>query len=471
MVSREEATEGLRGASGAVVLALLCAASFMAVLDTTIVSIALPSMRRGLGFTTASVQWVLNAYALAFGGLLLLAGRLADGFGRRRVFMIGLGVFGLTSIAGGSAVEPWMLVVARFCQGAGAAALAPTSLALITTSFAKGRSLNRALAAYSSMAGLGFVTGMLLGGILTEYLTWRWVLFVNAPIALAVLLGTAAVVRDDEPRSRGTADVPGALLVTCGIGALLYGLSEGQETGWTSRPTVWLTILGVSSLGAWIVVESRSPAPLVPLSILRSRSVGAANVIVMLTSTIGVAQLFILTLYFQDVLDHSPIETGLRFVPMTVASVAAAVLSGRMVTRLGAKTTTITGLVLLVSGGLLMMQLSVEGLSPELLTGMVIAESGFMMAAVPMNLSATSGVGEERRGLAGGLVNTSGQLGNAWGLGVIATVVAARASALGAETTATEALVSGFRYGIAAGLLFVSLALVVAVFWLRPTSA
>jgi EmrB/QacA subfamily drug resistance transporter len=444
-------------------LSVLCTASFMAVLDTTIVSIALPSMRRGLDLSTEGVQWVLNAYTLAFGGLLLLGGRLADLLGRRRLLMIGAGVFGLGSLAGGLAAEGWMLVAARFCQGVGAAALAPSSLALVTTHFDEGPARNRALGAYSAMVGLGFVAGMLLGGALTELLSWRWVLIVNVPIALAVVALAPAVVEESrDERAPRHIDVPGAIALTGGLALLILGLTKTADWGWAWQAVACMGA-GGAILCAWAAIELRSRSPLVPLSVFRIRGLAVANTVLMLKATIGISQLFILTLFFQDVRGNSPIETGALFIPMTVTSIIAALVSGRLVSRIGAKPTGVLGLVVLLSGIALMMQLSQDGALTLILGGMVVAEGGFMLAEVPMTLVASTSVAEDRRGVAGGVLNTSLQLGHAIGLAAVATVVTARAAAVGGSSPGPEALVSGFRYGLGVGAGIVCLALVVLV--------
>jgi EmrB/QacA subfamily drug resistance transporter len=455
---------------GGVVLVLLCAASFIAVLDTTIVSIALPSLRRDLDLSREAVQWVLNAYTLTFGGLLLLGGRVADLFGRRRVFMSGLAVFAVSSFAGGLAADGWMLIAARFSQGLGAAALAPTSLALVTTHFADGDERNRALGAYSAMAGLGFVTGMLLGGVLTELLSWRWVMFVNVPVALAVfVLAPAALSESREPDATRGVDVPGAVALPLGLGIVIYGLTKTNDWGW-APDTVGFIGVGVTLLCAWVVIELRSSVPLVPLNVFRIRGLFVANTVMMLKATVGISQLFILTLYFQDVLGKTPMQTGIIFIPMTATSIAAAVLGGRLVSRLGPKTTATLGLVLLLGGIVLMAQLSHDGALALVLTGMVVAEGGFMLAEVPMTLVASTSVEEARRGLAGGILNTSLQLGHAVGLGAIAAIVTARAASVSGSSTGSEALVSGFRYGLVGGAGFVCLALIVLIGFLPRTT-
>jgi EmrB/QacA subfamily drug resistance transporter len=445
-------------------LFLLCLASFMAVVDTTIVSIALPSMRRELGFTGADAGWILNGYALTFGGLVLLLGRAGDLYGRRRLFVAGLAVFAAASLVGGFAWEPWILVFARFLQGAGAAALVPASLSLLTAIFAEGEERNRAIGIYGAMAALGFVVGMVGGGVITEFLGWRWVLFVNVPVALVALVPTPAALpegrNESSPRSL---DLAGALTATSGLGLLIYAISEVPENGWTSIATLLLGALGTLFMAGFVIAERRSSAPLVPLGVLGKRAVVVPNAAIFLQSMVGIAWLYVLTLYLQEVLGRSALAAGLLFIPMTLASVVAAPLAGRLATRLGLRTTASWGLTLVAVGLLLMTPMSVGGGLTFVLLGMVIGEGGFMLSNVPLTIAGSGSAGEDGRGLAAGLLNTSMQLGSAWGLGVVATVVAGVSAALGGEAAGPEALVGGLRWGLYACVGFAVLALPVVL--------
>ena len=441
-------------------LFLLCLASFIAVVDTTIVSIALPSMRRELGFSSADAQWILNGYALAFGGLVLLLGRAGDLYGRRRLFVAGLALFAAASLVGGLSWAPWILVAARFIQGIGAAALVPASLSLLTAIFAEGEERNRAIGVYGAMAALGFVVGMVGGGVITEFLGWRWVLFVNVPVALAALLPAPAALPESRnewaPRSL---DLAGALTATSGLGLLIYAISGVPKNGWMSTATLGFGTLGTLFMACFIVAELRSSAPLVPLGVLRKRAVVIPNAAIFLQSMVGIAWLYVLTLYFQEVLGHSALTAGLLFIPMTLASVVAAPVAGRLVTRIGVRTTATLGLALVAVGLLLMTPMSVGGGLVLVLCGMVIGEGGFMLSNVPLTIVGSGSAGEDERGLAAGLLNTSMQLGSAWGLGVVATVVAAASAALGGEAGGSEALVGGLRWGLYACVGFAVLAL------------
>jgi EmrB/QacA subfamily drug resistance transporter len=434
----------------------------MAVVDDTIVTIALPSMRRELGFSGADAQWVLNGYALAFGGLLLFCGRAADLWGRRRLFLTGLALFGVSSLLGGLAPSPWVLVLARVVQGAGAAAFVPASLSLLTSIFAKEEERTRAVGIYGGMAALGFVVGMVGGGVITELLGWRWVLFVNVPVVLAALVMTPATV----PESRGEGvprvlDVPGATTVTLGLSALIYAISEVPGSGRIS--TFFFGVVGTLFLVCFVVAERRSRAPLVPLGVFTSRTLIFPNAAICLQSMIGLSWLYVLTLYFQEVLGYGPLAAGLLFIPMTVSSVPAALFAGGLVTRFGVKPVAATGLALIGVGVLLMTGMSETDSLPYVLCGMVVGECGFMLSNVPLTIAATGGVDEDGKGLASGLMNTSIQLGNAFGLAAVATVAAAVAAPGGSG----EDLVGGLRWGLLLCIAIVALALPVVLFGLR----
>ena len=435
----------------------------MAVVDDTIVTIALPSMRRELGFSGADAQWVLNGYALAFGGLLLLCGRAADLWGRRRLFLTGLALFGVSSLLGGMAPSPWVLVLARVVQGVGAAAFVPASLSLLTSIFAEGEGRNRAVGIYGGMAALGFVVGMVGGGVITELLGWRWVLFVNVPVVLAALAMTPAAV----PESRGedvprVLDVPGAATVTLGLATLIYAVSGMPGSGRNFTPI--FGVAGALLLVCFVVYERRSRAPLVPLGVFTSRPIIFPNAAICLQSMIGLSWLYVLTLYFQEVLGYGPLAAGLLFIPMTVSSVPAALFAGRLVTRFGVKPVAATGLALIGAGVLLMTRMSeVSGLPYYVLCGMVVGECGFMLSNVPLTIAATGGVGEDEKGLASGLMNTAIQLGNAFGLAAVATVAAAVAAPDGAG----EDLVGGLRWGLLLCVAVVAFTLPIVLFGLR----
>ncbi len=407
---------------------LLCAASFIAVADTTIISIALPSIRRSLGFSTSSLQWVLNGYALTFGGLLLLLGRVGDLFGRRRLFTAGLVVFGVGSLVCGAAWTPESLVAGRFLQGLGAAAFVPASLALLTAMFTEEFERSRAIGVYGAMAALGFVVGMVGGGLITELWGWRWVFFVNIPVVALTLLPSFRVLEESRQHDGSRrVDVYGALTVTSGLVLLIFALSIAPERGWFSGTTLLTGAIGVGFLFAWVLVERRHQAPLVPPIVITKKPVLIPNAAVAFQSMVGIAWLYLLTLYFQEVLMKGAFSTGLLFAPMTISSVVAAPIGGRLVSYVGVRATAAWGLSLVGAGlGTMIAGLARDGsLIMLIIIGMVIGEAGFMLSNVSLTVAATSGIGNERGGLAAGLLNTSIQLGSGWGLGVVAAVVAA----------------------------------------------
>jgi EmrB/QacA subfamily drug resistance transporter len=448
-------------------LVLLCCASFVAVLDLTIVAIALPSVRRELGFSGGDAQWILTGYALSFGGLLLFMGRAGDLYGRRRLFVGGLALFAAASFLGGLAWAPWVLVLARLLQGVGGAALVPASLALVSVTFAEGEERDSAMGVYGAMAGVGFVFGMVLGGVITEFWGWRWVLFVNVPVAIAVLALAPVVIHEskDEAAQR-TLDPAGAATATLGLASLIYAVSEAPKNGWASPATLVTAGLGAVLLGAFVTHERRASAPLVRLEIIVRRAVAVPNVAVVLKSMVGAAQLYVLTLYFQDALGRTALEAGLLFIPMTLASVVASPVAGRLTSRLGARHTAAWGFA--VSGAGLVL---VAWLMPHksalvaLLVGMAVAEAGFVTASVPLTVAATDGVGEDERGLASGVLSTATELGNALGWAAVAAVIAAATAA-----SDPAAILGGLRWGLWSATAYASLALVLVVVCMRPES-
>jgi EmrB/QacA subfamily drug resistance transporter len=446
-------------------LVLLCCASFVAVLDVTIVAIALPSVRRELGFSGGDAQWILTGYALSFGGLLLFMGRAGDLYGRRRLFVGGLGVFGAASLLGGLACAPWVLVAARLLQGVGGAALVPASLALVAATFAEGEERNRAMGFYGAMAGVGFVFGMVLGGVITAFLGWRWVLFVNVPVAVAVISLAPAVIRESKDESAPrTLDLTGAATATLGLASLIYAISEAPKHGWASPATLGTAGLGAVLLGAFVKAERRASTPLVPLPTLYRRAVAVPNVAVVLKSMVGAAQLYVLTLYFQDALGHTPLEAGLLFVPMTLASVVASPVAGRLTTRLGARQTAAWGFAMSGCGLVLVAWLMPhKDILVAVLLGMAVAEAGFVTASVPLTVAATDGIGDDERGLASGVLSTATELGNALGWAVVAAVISAASAASGAD-----ALLGGLRWGLWSAIAFAVVALMLVVVFMRP---
>jgi EmrB/QacA subfamily drug resistance transporter len=430
--------QGMGLARPRIALEVLCAASFLAVVDTTIVSIALPSIMRSMEFSASGSQWVLNAYALVFGGLLLLFSRLGDRVGRRRVFVIGLLLFVVGSVLAGIATQPWMLLGGRIVQGLGAAAFVPSSLSLLTANFAAGETRSRALAAYGAMAGLGFVVGMVGGGVITALLGWRWIFLLNVPIVLIMLLPVHRVLPESrDTNSPRSLDVGGAVVVTIGLISLIFAMTSAPRDGWLA-PTTWgAALIGIAAAILFVVIERHHPAPLVPPAAVAKSPVLVPNGAILLQSMVGVAWLYLLTFYFQDLRGMGPLISGLWFAPMTVASVIGAIIAGRATVRIGNRTTAMVGLVLMAAG-LIVLALAV-GIWESFdlaIVGTVVGETGFTLGSVALTIMATSSLGDHHAGLGSGLVNTSNQLGGGFGLGVVAAVVAATAAQSGIDATA-----------------------------------
>jgi EmrB/QacA subfamily drug resistance transporter len=447
------------------VLVLLCIAPFVAVLDTTIMTIALPSIGREMNFSPATIQWVITSYSLSLGGLLLLGGRLGDVLGRKRILLCGFALLGVASLAGGLASTSLWLVVARAAQGAGAAGFVPCSLSLITATFTEERDRNRAMATFGATVGVGFVTAMLVGGVLTTWFGWRSVLLINVPIAIVtVALGQKLLEESRDPKSSGRLDAFGALTVTVGLGAMIYALSEGTRLGWSSLQTMGSLIGGTFLLAVFAVHERRTTEPLLPLSILRRPRSTAAYQIAAFRSMFGLGLIFTLTLFFQDVRSFNAFQTGLLFTPMAVVAVLVAPLAGHLSTRLGIRLTLVAGLLVMLVGAGLVLQISVDSSLIWVLTGMVVSESGFILSEVPTTIAGAAGLGKERGGLAAGLLGTSQQLGHALGLALIGTVISVVLGSAG--TAQVELLTHALKWGLVVIVAAALVALVMTLRWL-----
>lgn len=435
------------------VLTLACVAQFMVLLDVSIVNVALPSIKNSLGFSQAELQWVLNAYTLAFAGFLLLGGRTADLFGRRRIFLIGLTVFTLASLLGGFAQNQAMLIAARAVQGLGGAILSPTTLTILTTTFREPKARARAMGIWSAVAGAGGAAGALLGGILTEELTWRWILFINVPIGIVTfILGRAFLQESRAQGERQPLDVPGAVLVTGGLTALVFGVVRTTSVGWGSSQTLVALSVSVALMGWFLLHEGRvARSPLMPLSLFKRRSIWTANLVMFLLSGALFAMWFFVSLYLQEVHGYSPLRTGFAFVPQTVAIIVGAQLSSRLVLRLGPRPLLVLGGLLSAIGLLFFSDLRVDTgyLSGFLLPGVLIT-LGLGLSFTPLAYAATAGVPPNEAGLASGLVNTSRQIGGAVGLAVLATVATSRTHALAGmpiRLALTDGYTLAFRIG------------------------
>ena len=464
-VAEAPPAESRQGSGSAWLLAVCCVAQFMVILDLSIVNVALPSIQSSLGFSSPDLQWVVDAYAITFAGFLMLGGRAADRFGQRRMLVAGLILFGLASLAGGAAPDQGVLIGARAVQGLAGALMAATSLAIITASFPPGPKLHRAIGLWAAMNGLGGAAGVLLGGIITEVLSWRWVLLINPPIALVTALVAYAVVAERR-RARDDAapfDLAGAVTLTVGQMVLVYGVVEAGLKGWDTFAALGSIALGVVLLGCFGVIESRvASAPLIPFKEL-TRPLRLANTIVLLFSAALFPMWFVSSLYLQQVLGLSPLHTGLIFLPMTLTIMFVASRAGRLVSHFGVRSVLGGGLIMLAGGLLLLTRIGSSG-SPivyVMIPGLLTA-AGIAMSIVPSTIAATQGAKEGQAGLASGLVNTSRQVGGGLGLALLITLATQRTTHLiGSGQQVAQALTDGFRlaYLIGAGLAAVAAAI------------
>jgi EmrB/QacA subfamily drug resistance transporter len=436
-------------------LVICCLAQFMVVLDVSIVNVALPSISADLGFTPASLAWVVNAYTLAFAGFLLLGGRAADLLGRREVFAGGLALFAVASLAGGLAQSELTLVAARAAQGLGGAVVAPATLSILTTGFAEGVERNRALGLWGAMGAIGGASGALLGGVLTEALNWRWILIINVPIGLLGALAGLHVVRAGRRDVAATRDfdLTGALTVTLGLVIVTYGIVETESYGWGSTRTLLTLAVGAALLAVFLVVEGRlARRPLVPLRIFASRVLSGANVVVFCLGGSVFAMWYFLSLYLQQVLGYSPIEAGLAFLPMPLTIAGCTQAATRLTTRLGAGPVLAAGMGLIALGMLLFTGLATDGTYfGDVLVPSLLCAAGIGFSFVPVTIAATAGVARTEAGLASGLVNTSRQMGGSVGLALLAAVATQRTAALDGDVSHAEALTDGFHRAFAVG--------------------
>jgi EmrB/QacA subfamily drug resistance transporter len=446
------------------ILAVVATAFFMTILDVSIVNVALPSIAVDLEFSRENLQWIITAYAIAFGGFLLLGGRAADLLGRRRVFMVGVALFTIASLTCGLAQNEAMLIASRAVQGLGGAVISPAALSIVMTSFEEGPERNKALGVWGALGGSGAAVGVLLGGVLTEYLSWRWIFFVNVPVGLLVLLAAPRIIQ--ESRREGAErhyDVLGAVLVSSGLALLVYAISEAPNEGWGSARTILLLILSAALLIGFLVNERRIHDPLMPFHIFRVRTVTGANSVGALLGAVIFANFFLLTLYVQQILGFSAIKTGLTFLATAGTAVISAGVAQALTTKFGAKPIIIIGLSLLTAGMVWYSQIPVDGsYISDLLPGYLMVGVGIAFAFVPISIAALAGVAEREAGLASGLINTSQQIGGAIGTAVASTVFATHSKDLLAEgRSQADALTHGFGYGFWA-LAFFGLAAIVA---------
>ena len=436
-------------------LALLCAVQFMVVLDIAIVNVALPSIQADLGFTPEDLQWVVSAYALFFGGFLLLGGRAADLLGRRRVFVAGLVVFSAASLLSGLAWSDEALIVSRGLQGLGSAIISPAALSILTTMSPEGPERNRALGAWAAVGAFGAVAGSLLGGVLTDLLSWEWVFYVNVPVGLAAIVLAPLLLSESRDAHASTFDLPGAALVTGGLVVLVYTLTQANGYGWGSEKTLGLAALAVALLGAFVAWEARAKDPLMPFSIFRARTIVGANLAGLIVGTVVFSMFLMLTLYMQQVLGYSPLRTGFAYLVVAATTVLWSAVAANLVTRVGVKPVLIAGMVFLAAGLATFTQVSPAGsYLGDLLPGFLLVALGMGFTMVPVSIAALAGVKPSEAGLASGLINTSQQIGGAVG---IAALTAVATSTTG---SATDGFQAAFVAGTAVALAGVFVALV-----------
>jgi EmrB/QacA subfamily drug resistance transporter len=455
-----------------IALALLAVAQFVVVLDASIVNVALPTIGSALDFSQDNLSWVVNAYVLTFGGFLLLGGRLADVLGRRRVFMGGLVLFAIASLAGGLAQSDGWLIAARAVQGLGAAILSPAALSIVTTTFRDGAERNKALGVWGAVAGSGGAAGVLLGGILTEYVGWEWVLWVNVPIGIIAALLAPRLIAESRSESETRAfDFAGAVSVTAGLSLLVYALVEAPDAGWGSAQTIGLLAASVAVLAAFVAIELRSSAPIVPFSIFRLRTLTGANVVGLLTGASLFSMFFFISLYMQNVLGYSAIKAGVSYLPLAGSIIISAGIASQLVTKIGFKPVLATGMALIAGGLVWFSQISAGGgFLTDVLGPSLLAAVGLGFAFVPQTIAAVSGVREHEAGLASGLINTSQQIGGALGLALLSTVAFtsidnAAAEAGGAPTPVD--LTNGYSDAFLTGAGIALLGVFAALFLIR----
>ncbi len=414
-------------------LMLLAMTQFVIVIDASIVNVALPSIGSHLHFSRDDLSWVVNAYTLTFGGFLLLGGRLADLLGRRRMFMIGLVLFSLASLAGGFAQSETWLIAARAVQGLGAAVVSPAALSIITTTFAEGAERNRALGIWGAVAGAGGAAGVLLGGILTSGLSWRWVLFVNVPIGLiAATLAPRVLLESRSEDGTEGFDIPGAVTVTAGLALLVYAVVDAVNVGWGSTGTLLRLAGSAVLLAAFVAIERRQRHPLLPFSIFRLRTLRGADIVGLLVGMSLFSMFFFISLYLQDVLHFSPIKTGISYLPLAFGIIISAGVASQLVTRIGFKPVLISGLLLIAGGLVWFSRVPAPGgsFTADVLGPSLLAAFGLGFSFVPVTIAAVTGTKPREAGLASGLINTSQQVGGALGLAILATVANSRTQSL-----------------------------------------
>ncbi len=450
-------------------LALLLGVQFMVVLDIAIVNVALPSIKTDLGFSQENLQWVISAYALLFGGFLLLGGRVADLIGRRRVFIAGLVVFGAASLISGLAWSDTALISARALQGLGAAMITPAALSILMTTFAEGKERNTALGGWGAVGAFGAVAGVLLGGVLTDALSWEWIFFVNVPVALLGLALAPVFLNESRDAQTKSFDVPGAVLVTSGLVVLVYAITQANGYGWTSFETIGLFAGAAALLAAFVGWESRTAEPLVPFSIFRLRTLTGANVAGLVLGTALFGMFLMLTLYMQQVLAYSPMKSGVAYLAVAGTAIFWSTLAAQLVTRVGVKPVLLVGMTFLSAGLLFFTQVSVGGsYVGDLLPGFLLISVGLGFSFVPISIAALAGVRASEAGLASGLFNTSQQIGGALGIAALSAIATTTTDdRIASGVVQSVALTDGFQAAFVAGSAVALVGILVAIFLVR----
>ncbi len=452
-----------------IALILLCVAQFVVVLDASIVNVALPTIGNALKFTESNLPWVVNAYVLTFGGFLLLGGRMADLLGRRIVFMSGLVLFALASLAGGLAANSGQLIAARAVQGLGAAILSPAALSIVMTTFRDGAERNKALGVWGAVAGSGGAAGVLLGGILTDGIGWQWVLWVNVPIGLiAAAIAPSLIAESRSEADRRHFDLAGAVSITAGLSVLVYAMVDANSAGWGSAQTIGLLAAATALIVGFVGIERRSRSPLVPFGIFRLRTLRGANVVGLLVGASLFSMFFFISLYMQQVLGYSAIHAGLSYLPLAVSIIISAGIASQLVTRIGFKQVLAAGMVLIAGALVWFSQISVHGsFVGDILGPSLLAAVGLGFAFVTSTIAAVSGVGDSEAGLASGLINTTQQVGGALGLAILSAI----SISITGSSRAPQVLTDGFHSAFLAGAGFAVLGLVATLTLIRGSDS
>jgi EmrB/QacA subfamily drug resistance transporter len=450
-------------------LALLSVVQFMVVLDIAIVNVALPSIKVDLGFSQSNLQWVISAYALVFGGFLLLGGRAADLLGRRRIFLAGVIVFTLASLFAGLAWSEASLIGARAFQGLGAAIITPAALSILSTTFSEGRERNIALGVWGAVGGFGAAAGVLLGGILTDALSWEWIFFVNVPVGTLAFIAAPLLLSESRDARVKTFDVPGAVLVTGGLSLLVYAITQAGQEGWLAGQTLGSFAGALALLVGFVAWERRHAEPLMRFGILQTRTVSGANVAGFIMGTAMFAMFLMLTLYMQQVLGYSAMKTGVAYLAVAGTAILWSAVAAQLVTRIGVKPVLVTGMAFLTAGLVYFTQVSVGGsYLGDLLPGFLLIGVGIGFSFVPISIAALAGIQPAEAGLASGLINTSQQIGGALGIAALSTIATSRTEdALASGTALPSALVDGFTAAFVAGVIIAGLGILAALTLIR----